>query len=255
MFRRTATAIAASTALLTGCTSIPSDGTVTVTNDAITPAAATAPAWDLTATEVTQTMALLNSLPVKGRAPKTGYSRDQFGPAWTDNVDVQFGNNSCDTRNDILKRDLSNITFKDSKRCVVQKGTLVDDPYTGKTINFVRGKNTSSAIQIEHIVSLSNSWQTGAQQLSERQRRNFANDPRNLIAVDGPANMAKGDGDAATWLPANKSYRCTYVSAQVQVKAAYNLWVTRAEKDAIARVLDTCTNSQVSGSATGSLGR
>ncbi|MBM4568947.1 DUF1524 domain-containing protein [Rhodococcus hoagii] len=257
-FRRATTAlaaIAASTALLAGCTSTATDGALTITSDAISPVAATSPAWNMTAAEVTRTTALLDTLPVKGRAPKTGYSRDQYGPAWTDNVDVEFGGNACDTRNDILKRDFTNITFKDSKRCVVQAGTLVNDPYTGKTIDFVRGKNTSSAIQIEHIVSLSNSWQTGAQQLSERQRRNFANDPRNLIAVDGPTNMAKGDGDAATWLPPNKPYRCTYVSKQVEVKAAYNLWVTQAEKDAITRVLDTCDTNPSLGSATGSLGR
>ncbi|MGO4203669.1 DUF1524 domain-containing protein [Rhodococcus sp. TAF43] len=191
--------------------------------------------------DAAQTIAMLDALPVKGRAPKTEYSRDEFGPAWTDDVDVELGSNSCDTRNDILKRDLTNTVFNDGgKRCTVQSGTLVNDPYTGKTINFVRGKDTSSAIQIEHVVALSDAWQKGAQQLSERQRRNFANDPLNLIAVDGPANMAKGDGDAATWLPPNKAYRCTYVTKQVQVKAKYNLWVTQAEKDAIAQVLGSC---------------
>lgn len=188
-----------------------------------------------------QTIAMLDGLPVKGRAPKTGYSRDQYGPAWTDDVDVELGSNSCDTRNDILQRDLTNVAFNDGgKACTVQSGTLVNDPYTGRTINFVRGKDTSSAIQIEHLVALSDSWQKGAQQLTERQRRNFANDPLNLIAVDGPANMAKGDGDAATWLPPNKAYRCTYVTKQVQVKSKYNLWVTQAERDAIAEVLGNC---------------
>lgn len=117
---------------------------------------------------------------------------------------------------------------------------MVNDPYTGKTINFVRGKDTSSAPQIEHVVALSDAWQKGAQQLTDRERRDFANDPLNLIAVDGPTNMAKGDGDAATWLPPNKPYRCAYVATQTQVKAKYALWVTQAEKDAIARVLSTC---------------
>lgn len=115
---------------------------------------------------------------MKGSAPKTGYSRNQFGAAWADNVDVEYGRNSCRTREDILQRDLSNIVFKDDgKLCTVQSGTLVNDPYTGKTINFVRGKDTSSAIQIEHVVALSDAWQKGAQQLTDRERRNLANDP------------------------------------------------------------------------------
>jgi Protein of unknown function (DUF1524) len=90
------------------------------------------------------------------------------------------------------------------------------------------------------VVALSDAWQKGAQRLDEPTRRDFANDPRNLLAVDGPTNQQKSDGDAATWLPPVKSYRCTYVSKQVEVKAAYRLWVTQAEKDAIARVLSSC---------------
>lgn len=188
-------------------------------------------------------LGMLATLPIKGRAPKTGYDRDLFGQAWTDDVDVEFGHNGCDTRNDILRRDLTAITLKSgSNGCVVQTGTLADT-YTGTTINFVRGADTSNAVQIEHIVALSNAFQTGAQQLDLAARANFANDPRNLQAVDGPANQQKGDGDAATWLPSNKSYRCTYVSRQVEVKAAYGLWVTPPEHEAIVRVLGDCGGS------------
>lgn len=95
-------------------------------------------------------------------------------------------------------------------------------------------------MQIDHIVSLSDGWQKGAQQLSYKQRNNFANDPLNLLAVDGPANMQKGDGDTATWLPPNKIYRCAFVARQIAVKSKYNLWVTRAEKDAMSRILNRC---------------
>ncbi|GAC01635.1 hypothetical protein GONAM_30_00440 [Gordonia namibiensis NBRC 108229] len=182
----------------------------------------------------------LNTLAVKGRAPKTGYDRDLFGQAWSDDVTVDGGHNGCDTRNDILRRDLTDITLKPgSNGCAVLSGTL-DDPYTGTTIRFVRGQSTSSAVQIDHVVALSDAWQKGAQQLSPQQRVDFANDPRNLQAVDGPTNQKKGAGDAATWLPPKKDYRCTYVSRQVEVKAAYRLWVTQAEKDAITRVLTSC---------------
>lgn len=183
---------------------------------------------------------MLATLPVKGRAPKTGYARTQFGAAWSD-VD----HNGCDTRNDILKRDMTNVTFKSwTHDCVVKTGTL-NDPYTGKTINFVRGQHTSTAVQIDHVVALSDAWQKGAQQLSADQRLQLANDPYNLLAVDGPANQQKSDSDAASWLPSNKSFRCQYVARQIGVKHKYALWVTQAEKDAMTSVLSGCPGQTV----------
>ncbi|MGO4807592.1 DUF1524 domain-containing protein [Arthrobacter sp. 2MCAF15] len=183
-------------------------------------------------------LAVLATLPVKGRAPKTGYSRDQFGPAWSD-VD----HNGCDTRNDVLRRDLTALALKPGTRdCVVLSGFLAD-PYTAAAINFRRGNATSTAVQIDHVVALSDAWQKGAQQLTPAQRLSFANDPLNLLAVDGPANQSKSDGDAATWLPPNKSYRCDYVARQISVKSSYGLWVTQAEHDAMARVLSDCPNA------------
>ena len=186
------------------------------------------------ATEVTAT-SVLSSLPVKGRAAKTGYSRSQFGQAWAD-VD----RNGCDTRNDMLKRDLTNIEFKvKTRECVVLSGVLLDR-YSGETINFVRGNVTSMEVQIDHVVALSNAWQTGAFKLTLMQRTAFANDPMNLFAVKGRLNSQKGDGDAATWLPPIKSFRCTYVAQQIAVKAKYSLWVTAPEKEAMTRILAAC---------------
>ena len=172
---------------------------------------------------------------VKGRAPKTGYARDQFGTAWKD-VD----RNGCDTRNDILNRDLTSIIYKvSSKDCVVLSGVLVD-PYSGETINFLRGVATSSDVQIDHVVALSNAWQTGAFKLTLDRRTALANDPLNLLAVKGRLNSQKGDGDAATWLPPKKSYRCSYVARQVAVKYKYGLWLTAPEKAAILKLLQPC---------------
>lgn len=183
----------------------------------------------------TKALDLLATLPVKGRAPKTGYARAEFGQAWAD-----IDRNGCDTRNDILARDLTARTLKPGTRsCVVLTGAL-DDPYTARNIAFQRGRSTSSAVQIDHVVSLSDAWQKGAQQLTEAQRTAFANDPLNLLAVSSAANQQKGDGDAATWLPPNKAYRCAYVARQISVKAAYKLWVTRAEHDAMTTVLAKC---------------
>ena len=180
-----------------------------------------------------QTLAALAAIPVKGRSPKTGYDREgQFGRPWTDE-----DHNGCDTRNDILARDLAAATLEGA--CRVVSGTLAD-PYTGGSIAFERGEQTSALVQIDHVVALSNAWQTGAAQIGPERRVAFANDPLNLLAVDGATNSAKGDGDAATWLPPSTAFRCTYVSRQVAVKSAYSLWVTQAEHDAIARVLATC---------------
>lgn len=185
-----------------------------------------------------QALAELNKLPVKGKAPKTGYSRARFGAAWSDKAQgVQFAGNGCDTRDDILKRDLSNVVLAENK-CTVLSGIL-HDPYTGKDIHFKRGPE-SARIQIDHIVPLGLAWITGAQLLSKNKRLALANDPRNLLAVDGPANGAKGDRDASGWMPPNRKIWCSYDAAMVNVKTLYHLWVTPAEKDALTKVLSGC---------------
>lgn len=183
-------------------------------------------------------LAVLETLAVKGRAPRSNYDRSAFGEAWLD-----ADSNGCDTRNDILRRDVKDPTFTAGSLCLVASGTLAD-PYTGKDIAFKRGKDSSAAVQIDHVVALGNAWQSGAQLLTPVQRQSLANDPLNLLAVDGPANQDKSDGDAATWLPPAKNVRCHYVARQVSVKAAYTLWVTPAEKEAMQRVLGKCPDQQ-----------
>ena len=174
----------------------------------------------------------LGQLEVKGRAPKTGYERKQFGNGWG-KID------GCGTREVILARDLTDETMNNEK-CQVLSGTL-RDPYTGETIQFKRGSTTSQVVQIDHVVALSDAWQKGAQQISAEEREKLANDPLNLLAVDGPTNQQKSDGDAATWLPPNKLFRCQYVARQIAVKKKYHLWVTEAEKNAMTKVLDLCS--------------
>lgn len=128
--------------------------------------------------------------------------------------------------------------------CIVESGVL-HDPYTNSIINFLRGVGTSNAVQIDHVVALSDAWQKGAQKLSSSARYALYNDPLNLLAVDGPTNGQKSDSDAASWLPPNKSYRCSYVARQVAVKQKYSLWVTAAEKEAIKRVLAKCPKQKL----------
>lgn len=172
----------------------------------------------------------LGKLSIRGRAPKTGYSRDEFGSGW-------ITKSGCDTRNIILNRDLSEV--KSDEQCRILSGNL-NDPYTGETINFVRGTDTSGDVQIDHVVALGDAWQKGAQQLTKERRIELANDPLELLAVDGDSNLVKSDGDAATWLPPNKAFRCQYVARQIAVKQKYDLWVTQAEYEAIKATLNNC---------------
>lgn len=173
----------------------------------------------------------LPKLIVKGRAPKTGYERAKFGSGWE-----TWGD--CDTRQRILARDLTEVKLGEDG-CTVLSGRL-NDPYTGTVMDFKRGSGTSSAVQIDHVVALSDAWQKGAQNWDAAKREALANDDLELLAVDGAANQQKSDGDAATWLPSNKVFRCQYVARQIAVKLKYELWVTQAEYDAMARVLDAC---------------
>lgn len=179
---------------------------------------------------------VLHSLATKGRAPRTGYSREAFGGDWG----IVGG---CDTRNLILKRDLQNVQLGDDG-CSVNSGTL-HDPYTDKVIQFTRGPTTSDDVQIDHVVAVADAWQKGAQQQTAEQRIAFYNDPLNLLAVDGPTNQQKSDSDAATWLPPHKAYRCQYVARQIAVKTKYQLWVTAAERSAMERLFGGCPNQQL----------
>ncbi|MFE0103163.1 HNH endonuclease family protein [Streptomyces sp. NPDC059009] len=181
-------------------------------------------------------LAAVDALTVKGRAPKTGYDRARFGTPWADT-----DGNGCGTRDDILKRDLKDVTFRGGD-CTVASGTLSPDPYTGKDVSFTRGR---SRVDIDHLVALSDAWQKGAFQWEPGKRIALANDPLNLLAVDAGPNRGKGDGDTATWLPKNKAYRCTYVARQVAVKKKYGLWVTAGERDAMKRVLGSCPQEKL----------
>jgi Protein of unknown function (DUF1524) len=174
----------------------------------------------------------LGELAIKPAASHASYSREQFTDGW-----ANVGN--CDMREQILNRDLTNAKDASATDCTVWGGTL-HDPYTGKTEQFKRGAGTSSLVQIDHVVALSDAWATGAQQLSATSREQLYNDPLELLAVDGPANDAKGGSDAASWLPPNKPYDCRYVARQIAVKLKYHLWTTAPEHTALQHVLDTC---------------
>lgn len=184
----------------------------------------------LLATEV------LEKLEVKGRAPKTGYARTEFYDGWP----IIDG---CSLRQRILKRELGDTAILDG--CDVIAGEF-DEPYIGEH-RILKNKSDVAKIQVDHVVALSDAWQKGAQYKDYETRNAIATDPLNLLAVDGAANEQKSDGDAATWLPKNKKFRCQYVARQVSVKFKYGLWVTEAEKQAILKILTNCPNEPAIG--------
>lgn len=191
--------------------------------------------YPVTAEVLAEARDAVASLAVVDEPAVPDYDRDEFGQAWAD-VD----RNGCDTRNDVLALDLTAVAFKPGTRdCVVLSGVLVDR-YTGETIEFVRGADTSGRVQVDHVVALADAWRSGAHAWDLTRRQEFANDARNLLAVDGAANQDKGAATAAEWLPPAREFRCQYAVIQVTVKAEYGLSVTGEERRALERELDGC---------------
>lgn len=202
-----------------------------------TPTSGAAPATGATP-RFDQARSELAALPVKGWDRTQDFQRWRFGKAWSDDVNVEFGHNGCNTRDDILRRDLNDLVVRPGT-CYAQSGVL-HDPYTGTVIDFVRGPETSNGIEIDHVVSLADAWYKGARFWDPQRRLDFANDPRNLLAVSPKANFDKAFRDAASWLPPNMAFRCEFVARQVEVKTAYGLWVSAKEKQAMTDVLARC---------------
>lgn len=201
-------------------------------------------------TESSPALLAARALPVLDSSSLGSYDRELF--AWRG---VDLDRNGCDTRNDVLRRDLTELVIREgSQGCKVEAGTLAE-PYTGSTILFVvgGGPTNDGGIQIDHVVALANAWVSGADAWDSTTLQTFGNDPLNLLAVDGDANQSKGSGNASQWLPQNFEFHCEYVARQVAVKTAYSLSVTASELTAMERVLANCPDQELptaAGSAT-----
>ncbi len=169
------------------------------------------------------------------------YRRDAFGDSWTDDNPAPGGHNSCDTRNDILDRDLVEKTYVSIKRCpnAVATGVL-RDPYTNATVAFVRGNQIGASVQIDHIVPLALAWDLGARNWTDEQRLRFANDPGNLLAVAGEANQDKGDKEPVVWMPPNAAFRCQYAMQFIAVLRGYALSVDAPSASVLRDAAATC---------------
>lgn len=175
------------------------------------------------------------------RVPGYDYRRDAFGESWDDDNDAPGGRNGCDTRNDILDRDLVEKSYVSIKRCptAVATGTLID-PYTNATIAFVRGNQIGASVQIDHLVPLALAWDLGARSWTDELRLRFANDPANLLAVDGPTNQHKGDNEPAVWMPPNRAFWCQYAVQFAAVLRGYGLPVDAPSARVLREAAGTC---------------
>ena len=175
------------------------------------------------------------------RRHRYDYIRSVFGDAWTDDNDAPMGHNGCDTRDDILTRDLVDKTYVSTARCPKAVATgVLHDPYTNKTVDFRRGAKVGEAVQIDHIVPLAYAWDMGASGWPVNERVRFANDPANLLAVDGQANQDKGDLPPAEWMPPNTAFACPYAMQFIAVLRGYSLPVDRPSAGALRRAAATC---------------
>lgn len=192
-----------------------------------------------TVAPVDDLLAGIAQLPARARSGD--YRRAAFGEAWTDDNTAPGGHNGCDTRNDILNRDLIEKTYVAISRCpnAVATGVL-RDPYTSETIPFTRGAQTGAAVQIEHIVPLAYAWDQGARNWTDEMRVRFANDPSNLVAVDGPTNQAKGDAEPARWMPPNAAFHCQYAMQFIGILRGYGLAVDAPSVPVLKAALSTC---------------
>jgi hypothetical protein len=171
-----------------------------------------------------------------------------FGPAWSDDVDIALGHDGCDTRNDILRTQLREVRTKPGTGgCVVLSGELLE-PYTGAVVSFRHDRG--GAVAIDHVYPLAAAWDLGAATWPAQRRRDFANDPRNLLATSRSVNAAKGDKTPGQWQPVTPEGRCIYAQRYVTVAAAYGLAVTRADRDTLQRLLGQCARPVAGGGQT-----
>lgn len=186
-----------------------------------------------------QALQWAKATPVAAPRP-AGYDRERYFGTW------QKSPRLCGTgtsRDYILKRDLASPVM--DSRCRVVSGVL-DDPYTGTVINFRRGVNTSGLVQIDHVVALQDAWASGASSWPQSRRVAYANDPDVLLASQGAANMAKGNGvdwKAAAdpvWLPSYRPYRCDYMAKRVSIKHKYGLLMSKPEREQTVCLLEAC---------------
>ena len=185
----------------------------------------------------TPLLRLLERVEIREVAWRKGYTRAGFGEEWTDDYRGPFGRNGCDTRQDVLLEQLSDIELRWGSRCRIYDATLVD-PYTGRQLTW---RHDGYWIEIDHIYQLARAWDAGAWSWPAERRVRFANDVRReLLAVSHQGNQAKGASTLADWLPPNSAYHCTYATKYLTVAVAWRLPVTPGDAAAVRLLAPDC---------------
>jgi hypothetical protein len=177
---------------------------------------------------------MLGRLAIAPESNSSTYKRTLF-KHWVDQ-----DKDSCDTREEVLLQE-SISPAKRSAGCKITSGKWLSQ-YEKKTFTKPTG------LDIDHMVPLKEAWESGAHSWTATQRQAFANDlgfKGSLIAVSASTNRSKGDKDPSKWLPANKSFVCTYVVTWIQVKYRWSLTIDADEHSAIVNTLGSCPVSKL----------
>jgi hypothetical protein len=178
----------------------------------------------------------LDALTVTPNRGSASYDRAAFGPDWSSLGSYPRLADGCTARDDVLKRDLTDLKTGDRNTCIVFSGTL-QDPYTGQTLPYSR--YSSSQIEIDHVVALGAAWRSGVRDWDSVPRVRFANDTANLMAVHKPANQDKSSKTPDRWRPRQADW-CAYALRWIGVKSIYGLTVIAAERSALTDMLAAC---------------
>lgn len=146
-----------------------------------------------------------------------GYERESFG-GWS-----PLG--GCTTREHVIAAQLA----EPAPACDLPRHATGADPYTGGTF-------TVGDTEVDHIFPLSAAWDAGAHAWSDARRHAFANDPANLVAVDGSVNQEKSDLMPSQWSPGDRSARCWYARRLADVAASYQLSLSGEDRRALRRM-------------------
>ncbi|MFH9419028.1 HNH endonuclease family protein [Streptomyces rochei] len=167
---------------------------------------------------------------------RDGYDRDAFRH-WNRGDDPSDG---CSTRNEVLIAD------------------AVEAPAVGPGCRLSSGRWWSyydqvwvmspAGLDIDHMVPLAESWDSGASAWSAERREAYANDQgaaTSLVAVTARSNRSRADQVPAQWLPPAAEVHCRYIAEWVATKLRWNLTADEMEVAALREAASNCPDQSV----------
>lgn len=171
-----------------------------------------------------------------GTESRDGYVRDAFRH-WNAGANPSDG---CNTRAEVLISE------------------AVEPPAVGPNCRLTGGSwwsyydhvwvTSASGLDLDHMVPLAESWDSGASAWTAQRREAYANDQGaavSLVAVTARSNRSKADQDPAQWLPPAADVHCRYVAEWVATKLRWSLTADEAEVAALREVAAGCPDQTV----------